>query len=64
MPWTLFPSSHRMETLMAHNLQTITLGGGCFWCTEAVFDRVRGITDVESGYTNGQTINPSYEQIC
>ena len=49
---------------MAHNQQTITLGGGCFWCTEAVFDRVRGITDVESGYTNGHTINPSYEQIC
>lgn len=49
---------------MAHNPQTITLGGGCFWCTEAVFDRVRGITDVESGYTNGHTINPTYEQIC
>ena len=45
-------------------LQTITLGGGCFWCTEAVFDRVCGITDVESGYTNGHTLNPSYEQIC
>ena len=45
-------------------LQTITLGGGCFWCTEAVFDRVRGVTDVESGYTNGHTLNPSYEQIC
>ena len=44
--------------------ETITLGGGCFWCTEAVFDRVRGITDVESGYTNGHTINPTYEQIC
>jgi peptide-methionine (S)-S-oxide reductase len=44
--------------------ETITLGGGCFWCTEAVFDRVRGITDVESGYTNGHTLNPSYEQIC
>ena len=44
--------------------QTITLGGGCFWCTEAVFDRVRGITDVESGYTNGHTVNPTYEQIC
>ena len=49
---------------MAERLQTITLGGGCFWCTEAVFDRVRGITDVESGYTNGQTIQPTYEQIC
>ncbi|MDD2547642.1 MAG: peptide-methionine (S)-S-oxide reductase MsrA [Burkholderiaceae bacterium] len=45
-------------------LQTITLGGGCFWCTEAVFDRVRGITDVESGYCNGHVLNPSYEQVC
>lgn len=47
-----------------HNTKTITLGGGCFWCTEAVFDRVRGVTDVQSGYSNGQTINPSYEQVC
>jgi peptide-methionine (S)-S-oxide reductase len=49
---------------MGQNLQTITLGGGCFWCTEAVFDRVRGISEVESGYTNGHTLQPSYEQIC
>ena len=45
-------------------LQTITLGGGCFWCTEAVFVRVRGITDVESGYSNGQVNRPSYEDVC
>ena len=44
--------------------ETIVLGGGCFWCTEAVFDRVQGVVDVESGYSNGQTLNPSYEQIC
>jgi peptide-methionine (S)-S-oxide reductase len=44
--------------------ETIVLGGGCFWCTEAVFDRVQGVVDVESGYCNGQTVNPSYEQIC
>ena len=44
--------------------ETIVLGGGCFWCTEAVFDRVRGVVDVESGYSNGQTLNPSYEQVC
>ena len=43
---------------------TIVLGGGCFWCTEAVFVQVKGITDVESGYSNGQTKNPSYEQVC
>ena len=46
------------------DLQTIVLGGGCFWCTEAVFVKVRGITDVESGYSNGQAHNPSYEQVC
>ncbi|MDR3455314.1 MAG: peptide-methionine (S)-S-oxide reductase MsrA [Rhodoferax sp.] len=46
------------------DLQTITLGGGCFWCTEAVYVRVRGVTDVESGYSNGHTQNPSYEQVC
>ena len=47
-----------------HNIQTITLGGGCFWCTEAVFVKVRGITDVESGYSNGQVNRPSYEDVC
>jgi len=46
------------------SLQSITLGGGCFWCTEAVFDRVRGVTDVQSGYANGDVAEPTYEQIC
>ncbi len=46
------------------DLQTIVLGGGCFWCTEAVFKEVRGVTDVESGYSNGETERPSYEQVC
>jgi len=44
--------------------ETITLGGGCFWCTEAVFVNVCGITDVESGYSNGHVLKPSYEQVC
>jgi peptide-methionine (S)-S-oxide reductase len=44
--------------------QTITLGGGCFWCTEAVFVRVRGVLDVESGYCNGHVPHPTYEQVC
>ena len=42
----------------------ITLGGGCFWCTEAVFLRVKGVLGVESGYTNGQVAQPNYEQVC
>ncbi len=49
---------------MASNLETIVLGGGCFWCTEAVFVKVRGVLDVESGYSNGQAARPSYEEVC
>ena len=44
--------------------EVITLGGGCFWCTEAVFEQVDGVTAVESGYSNGQLAQPSYEQVC
>jgi peptide-methionine (S)-S-oxide reductase len=44
--------------------ESITLGGGCFWCTEAVFSRVAGVLAVESGYCNGVTLKPSYEQVC
>ena len=40
------------------------LGGGCFWCTEAVYLEVRGVTRVESGYMGGQVLNPTYEQVC
>ncbi|MBL8525815.1 MAG: peptide-methionine (S)-S-oxide reductase MsrA [Betaproteobacteria bacterium] len=46
------------------SLETITLGGGCFWCVEAVFDDLQGVEDVVSGYMGGNTINPSYEDIC
>jgi len=45
-------------------LETITLGGGCFWCVEAVFDDLRGVEDVVSGYMGGPGSNPTYEQIC
>jgi peptide-methionine (S)-S-oxide reductase len=46
------------------NHKVITLGGGCFWCTEAVFVRVKGVLDVESGYCNGHTLNPTYALVC
>jgi peptide-methionine (S)-S-oxide reductase len=42
----------------------ITLGGGCFWCTEAVYEQVDGVIAVESGYSNGHVSAPSYEQVC
>lgn len=44
--------------------ETVVLAGGCFWCTEAVFDQVRGVLSVESGYSNGLAPSPSYEDVC
>jgi peptide-methionine (S)-S-oxide reductase len=44
--------------------ETITLAGGCFWCLEAVYEQVEGVRSVESGYSNGQAVKPSYEQVC
>ncbi len=44
--------------------ETLVLAGGCFWCTESVFKQVRGVLDVESGYSNGQATAPTYEQVC
>lgn len=45
------------------NLQTATFAGGCFWCTEAIFKRLKGVTEVVSGYAGGKRENPSYEQV-
>ena len=45
-------------------IETITLGGGCFWCVEAVFEQVDGVVSVESGYSNGHVKQPSYQQVC
>ena len=49
---------------MSDRIETITLAGGCFWCVEAVFEQVRGVVDVQSGYSNGHAVAPSYEQVC
>ncbi len=45
-------------------LETATLAAGCFWCVEAVFDALRGVEDVISGYSGGYTENPTYQQVC
>jgi peptide-methionine (S)-S-oxide reductase len=45
-------------------LETATLAGGCFWCTEAVFLPIRGVEAVRSGYTDGLTVNPGYRDVC
>lgn len=44
--------------------ETAVLGGGCFWCLEAVFDQLKGVQAVESGYAGGRAANPSYEDVC
>ncbi len=49
---------------MENKQETATIGGGCFWCTEAVFDAVKGVTDVVSGYAGGHKENPTYQQVC
>jgi len=45
-------------------MEKATFGGGCFWCTEAVFDRIEGVESVVSGYAGGHVPNPTYEQVC
>jgi peptide-methionine (S)-S-oxide reductase len=45
-------------------LETATLAGGCFWCLEAVFEQLRGVLKVESGYTGGSNANPTYKAVC
>ena len=49
---------------MSNQLKTATLGAGCFWCIEAVFQNLKGVESVVSGYTGGRVENPTYEQIC
>lgn len=46
------------------NLSTATFGNGCFWCTEAVFQQLNGVQKVESGYSGGTVVNPTYKQVC
>ena len=49
---------------MNNNIQIATFGGGCFWCIDAAFRRVKGVLNVSSGYAGGEIENPSYQQIC
>ena len=57
-PMTTTPMTTTLET------ETATLAGGCFWCVEAVFDELKGVQSVESGYMGGRTLNPTYDDIC
>ncbi len=53
-----------MMTMNSNKLEQATLGGGCFWCLEAVYQQVKGVVHVESGYAGGHTLNPDYESVC
>ena len=46
------------------NLETITLGGGCYWCVEAVYENLNGVKSVVSGFSGGKVANPTYEEVC
>ncbi len=49
---------------MSKDLQKATLGGGCFWCTEAIYLELKGVVDVKPGYSGGHVKNPTYKQVC
>ena len=52
------------NVIMGKELEKITLGGGCFWCTEAVYLQMKGVVDVKPGYSGGHVKNPSYKEVC
>ncbi len=52
------------EIIDTKNKEEVTLGAGCFWCVEAIFQRVKGVLHVEAGYSGGTVENPTYEQVC
>lgn len=60
----MFLSLVKKEAMTWSMEETIYLGGGCFWCTEAVFSEIRGVKKVEPGYSGGDLPNPTYEQVC
>jgi peptide-methionine (S)-S-oxide reductase len=57
-------NSNELPNMKNKGMETSILGGGCFWCTEAVFERIDGVSEVISGYAGGKTINPTYKDIC
>jgi len=52
------------KEMTTKNIEYATFGGGCFWCTEAIFEQLKGVQKVESGYSGGSVKNPSYKEVC
>ena len=61
---TLGCETEKKEMVTVETTEIATFGNGCFWCTEAVFEQLRGVSDVKSGFSGGHVVNPTYEQIC
>lgn len=57
-------SEERVKMTDEKNLETATLGAGCFWCVEAIFENLKGVESVESGYSGGDNKNPTYKEVC
>lgn len=57
-------TTQKNTTAMENNRDTITLGGGCYWCMEAVFQQLNGVVQVVSGFSGGQVENPTYKEVC
>jgi peptide-methionine (S)-S-oxide reductase len=58
------PTANAMNTNETNKIEIADFGGGCFWCMEAVFERLPGVISVTSGFAGGSTPNPTYEQVC
>jgi peptide-methionine (S)-S-oxide reductase len=63
-PWEALMAQEKAAPGEKKPAETITLGGGCFWCIEAVFGELKGVQRVESGYSGGTVPNPTYKQVC
>ena len=62
---TLFSQNNtKTKKMTQSNFETITLGGGCYWCVEAVYENLKGVKSVVSGFSGGKITNPSYEEVC
>ena len=60
----VFKEMEQKDKIMESKLDTATFGGGCFWCTEAQIEQLKGVVMVTSGYAGGQTKNPTYKEVC
>lgn len=60
---SLFAQKNSKNETSQNNLKTITIGGGCYWCVEAVYENLMGVQSVVSGFAGGKTVNPSYEEV-